>query len=98
MCIRDRYKREDNQEGLILQRDNAFQTVYNLRKEADSSKTAKSRNDPNNSRVLVDYTLTAYDGYKIYGLEGVNYLKQSGVHSPGRNDVDVYKRQVSVTV
>ena len=82
-ATKELYKREDNQEGLILQRDNAFQTVYNLRKEADSSKTAKSRNDPNNSRVLVDYTLTAYDGYKIYGLEGVNYLKQSGVHSPG---------------
>ncbi len=89
-ATKELYKREDNQEGLILQRDNAFQTVYNLRKEADSSKTAKSRNDPNNSRVLVDYTLTAYDGYKIYGLEGVNYLKQSGVHSPGRNDVVFY--------
>ena len=89
-ATKELYKREDNGKGLILQRDNAFKTLTGLTTHAASFKTARSANDPDNSRVLVDYCLTAYDGYEIYGQEGIDYLKQAGVTSPGRNNVVFY--------
>ena len=89
-ATKELYKREDNGAGLVLQRDNAFKTLTGLTTHAASFKTARSANDPDNSRVLVDYCLTAYDGYEIYGQEGIDYLKQAGVTSPGRNNVVFY--------
>lgn len=76
--------------GILLQRDNVMKDVSWLGKEAFSYKTSKAVNDANNSRVLVDYSLTAYDGYEIFGQDAVNYLKSKGMNSPGRNHVVFY--------
>ena len=35
------------------------------------------QNDVNNSRVLVDFTLAAYDGYEIEGQSSVDYLRNN---------------------
>lgn len=76
--------------GTLLQRDNAFKTLTGLTKEAASYKTARTTNDPDNSRSLVTYNLTAYDGYRVYGQEAVDILKEAGVETPGRNYVAFY--------
>ena len=84
------YQSEDGTGGLLLQRDNAFKTMTGLTTHAASFKTARSSNDPDNGRVQVDYSLTAYDGYRIYAKEGIDYLLQAGIKSPGRNNVVFY--------
>ncbi|MBS6398300.1 MAG: cell surface protein, partial [Clostridiales bacterium] len=86
------YESEDTNDtdGILLQRDNAFKTLTGLQQNANSYKRVKVKNDVNNSRVLLDYCLTAYDGYEIYGQEGVNYLKGANVPSPGRYEVVFY--------
>lgn len=75
--------------GVLLQRDSAFAELTDLNQHAASYKTAKTSNDALNSRALVDYCLTAYDGYEIYGKEGAEYLRDLGL-SPGRNQVVFY--------
>lgn len=59
---------------------------------AASYKTAKTSNDVNNNRVLVDYCLTAYDGYEIYDTTSLNYLteRDRSLINPGRNNVVFY--------
>ena len=83
---------EDTQKmyGTLLQRDNAYKTFTGLTPEADAGKTVRSSNNPAEARVDLTYTLTARDGYGIYGQEGVDYLKRAGVQSPGRNNVVFY--------
>ena len=84
-------ERKDGKEGgLLLQRGNALHTLTALTKHAASYKTVRTANDPQNSRTSLTYCLTAYDGYEIYGEEGVSLLKSSGVTSPGRNEVAFY--------
>ena len=56
---------DNNGEGILLVRDNAYRTVTWLNETAASFKKASSTNDVDNNRVLVDYYLTAYDGYEI---------------------------------
>ena len=75
---------------ILLERDNAFKTVTGLLKEAASFKTSKSSNDVQGSRVQTEYCLTAYDGYEIFDRAGMEYLKNSDVQSPGRNNVAFY--------
>ncbi|MBS6398274.1 MAG: hypothetical protein KH452_14265, partial [Clostridiales bacterium] len=80
---------EDNGGGLLLQRDSESKRLTGLEKHAASHKAVEVSNDPNNSRVLLNYSLTAYDGYRIYSQEGVNYLTGK-ITSPGRNKVVFY--------
>ncbi len=76
--------------SILLERDNAFKTVTGLLKEAASFKTSKSSNDVQGSRVQTEYCLTAYDGYEIFGREGMEYLKNADIPSPGRKEVAFY--------
>lgn len=89
-ATRNLYQSEDGTGGLLLQRDNAFKMMTGLTTHAASFKTARSSNDPDNGRVQVDYSLTAYDGYRIYAKAGIDYLLQAGIKSPGRNNVVFY--------
>lgn len=75
---------------VLLERDNAFKTATGLLKEAASFKTSKSSNDVQGSRVQTEYCLTAYDGYEIFGREGMEYLKNADIQSPGRKEVAFY--------
>lgn len=73
----------------LLMRDNAFKVLEDIREKADSFKKSKSTNDSRNSRTLVQYHLTAYDGYVISQNEDYQYLKNK-LNSPGRNCVVFY--------
>lgn len=84
---------QDNKgEGILLVRDNAYRTVTWLNETAASFKKAGSTNDVDNNRVLVDYYLTAYDGYEIYDRSSLNYLREEDqdLISPGRSHVVFY--------
>ncbi len=71
----------------LLVRDNAYRKLTWLIETADSAKTAKSRNDVANSRVQVDYCLTAYDGYEIYDKSCLDYLTGMGAEGLVREDL-----------
>lgn len=77
-------------DGGALYRDSAVKYLTGLGRHAAAYKTVRSSNDPNNSRVLLTYSLTAHDGYEIYGEEGVSVLKNAGAASPGRKAVAFY--------
>ena len=77
-------------EGTLPVRGSASVTLYGLEKEARSYKRAKTTNDVAGNRVLVDYYLTAYDGYLVYDKEGMGYLRNMGIASPGRKYVMFY--------
>ncbi len=74
----------------VYRRETADKTVTGLEKEAYAYKRSKSTNDVNSGRALVDFYLTAYDGYNIYNQETVDYLSNHGITSPGRNEVVFY--------
>lgn len=78
--------------GSLPCRDNAVKKVTGLTKEAKAfKKVANSGNDATNERVIVDYCLTAYDGYQIYNQEGMNYLQANkATISPSRDKVVFY--------
>lgn len=89
-ATRKLYQSEKDGSGILIQRDSVFKDLEGLTKRAAAFKTSRSFNDPNHARVLVDYCVTAFDGYRIYSQDAVNYLKQAGVASPGRNNVVFY--------
>ncbi len=76
----------------LLVRDNAYRDVTWLNMTAASFKESKSSNDVDNNRGLVEYMLTAYDGYEIYDRNCLDYLSEDGKEliSPGRNHVVFY--------
>lgn len=78
--------------GKILPyRDHAFKQITKLGQEARAFKTSSRKNDADNSRVLVEYILTAYEGYQISREEELNYIRRDAdVPSPGRNEVVFY--------
>ncbi|WP_072524318.1 leucine-rich repeat domain-containing protein [Clostridium sp. Marseille-P3244] len=76
--------------GVLPARDNAYKTLTGLIPHAESHKTVKGSNDPDNSRMLLNYCLTASDGYYIYDHETAEALERGGVPSPGRNNVVFY--------
>lgn len=80
----------DDKEFPVYRRETADKTVTGLLKEAYAYKRSKSTNDVNGGRALVDFYLTAYDGYNIYNQETVDYLSNHGIKSPGRNEVVFY--------
>lgn len=73
-------------------RDSATRSLTWLNEVAQANKESKATNDVTNSRVLVDYYLTAYDGYEIYDRDCLNYLKEKDktLISPGRSHVVFY--------
>lgn len=75
---------------VLLYRNPATVELTGLEKDAGAYKSGKTTNDPNNSRTMVTYQLSAYDGYKVSSQEMANNLKSFGVESPGRNDVVFY--------
>lgn len=79
-------------DGNLLVRDNAYRDVTWLNMTAASFKESKSSNDVDNNRGLVEYMLTAYDGYEIYDRNCLDYLSEDGKEliSPGRNHVVFY--------
>lgn len=76
----------------LLVRDNAYRDVTWLTMTAASFKESKSSNDVDNNRGLVEYMLTAYDGYEIYDRNCLDYLSEGDqkLISPGRNYVVFY--------
>lgn len=80
----------DDKEFPVYRRETADKTVTGLEKEAYAYKRSKSTNDVNSGRALVDFYLTAYDGYNVYNQETVDYLSNHGIKSPGRNEVVFY--------
>ncbi|MCI9141800.1 MAG: hypothetical protein HFH87_04145 [Lachnospiraceae bacterium] len=77
---------------ILPARWNAFRDVTWLNEVAHAEKKSSSTNDVTNNRVLVDYYLTAYDGYEIYDRSCLDYLKKEDVTliSPGRSHVVFY--------
>ncbi len=74
----------------LLQRDNAFKDLSGVVEKAKSvKKLGSSTNDVANSRSLVEYYLTAFDGYEISREEDYEYLKNE-INSPGRTHVAFY--------
>ena len=71
-------------------RDNANAYLSALDKNAASYKYGTSWNEPVNGRVHLNYNITAYDGYEVYGSEAVSYLRERDLPTPGRKDVVFY--------
>ncbi|HBA49865.1 MAG TPA: hypothetical protein DCZ91_19140, partial [Lachnospiraceae bacterium] len=78
--------------SILPMRKNAFRDTTWLNETAYATKESSSTNDVDNNRVLVDYYLTAYDGYEIYDRSSLDYLKKEDqtLISPGRNHVVFY--------
>ena len=78
--------------NMLPMRKNAFRDATWLNETAYATKESSSTNDVDNNRVLVDYYLTAYDGYEIYDRSSLDYLKKEDqtLISPGRNHVVFY--------
>ena len=62
--------------GTLPGRDNASVSLTSLSARAEAGKSGTSWNDPVNGRVHLQYNLTAYDGYEVYGEEAIDYLKE----------------------
>lgn len=75
--------------GGLLYRDNDSKKLNRLTPHAHAAKTSGSINDSAGSRVIVDYHLTAYDGYEVFSREARDYL-QSAELTPGQNHVVFY--------
>ncbi len=75
---------------ILPMRRNAFVYCTSLQEHAGAGKSGKAWNDNINGRVHLQYNMTAFDGYDVYGEEAVSYLKSEGVQSPGRNEVVFY--------
>lgn len=76
--------------GMILMRDSAFSILTRLQKQAESYKYGTAENDADNSRVLVDYYLTAYEGYIVSSSATKDLLESQGVSLPDRNEAVYY--------
>jgi len=77
-------------EMALLQRENAFSSLTALEKQAEAYKTVKESNDAVNGRGILDYCLTACDGYLVETEKDAEYLSQKGIPSPGRKEVVFY--------
>lgn len=85
----DEFKDIEGKTDGLLQRDNAFKDLTGVKEKARSVKASSSINDAANSRSLVEYYLTAFDGYQISRTEDYEYLKNV-INSPGRKCVAFY--------
>ena len=76
--------------GFPLRRANAFAHGFRYKLEAGAHKSGTASNDPENSRVNLNYVLRAHDGYRIHSQEAADFLKANGLDSPGRDNVVFY--------
>lgn len=78
--------------GGLLCRDNDDKKLTNLTSKAQASKASVSTNDSDNDRVLVDYQLTAYNGWQVYGQDAIPWLtgEDQSHLNPGHKDVVFY--------
>ncbi|MCD7746316.1 MAG: DUF6273 domain-containing protein [Lachnospiraceae bacterium] len=76
--------------GTILMRDNGYSILTRLQKQAQSTKCGTAENDAGNSRVLVDYYLTAYEGYITPDENTKITLMEQGVTLANRDGVVYY--------
>ena len=74
--------------GGLLCRTSDAKELTGLREKAEAFKYSESTNDT--GRVLVDYFLTAYDGYELYSQEAVSWLREGGTLTPGQNHAVFY--------
>ncbi len=74
----------------LMMRDNATVILTSLEMNAASYKTSTSTNDAVNERVVVNYMLTAYEGYEVTDEDAVSMLKSIGVSLPERTEVVFY--------
>lgn len=74
-----------------IYRWDASKMLYGIGPYASAEKASKSSNDVINGRVLVDYYLTAQEGYEVYSKEAVNALKAA---EPDREDYPDRKKAV----
>ncbi len=74
--------------GGLLCRTSDAKELTGLQEKAEAFKYSDSTNDA--GRVLVDYYLTAYDGYELYSQDAVSWLKEGGTLTPGQNHVVFY--------
>lgn len=87
------YRGHGNAENLLPYRRLQKNELTGLVGKAEAFKNSVSTNDPERQRILVDYSLTAYDGYQVYSGEAVNALKSTEAGrllSPGRSQVVFY--------
>ena len=70
--------------------DDAEARLTGLKMHAAAYKTAKTSNDAVNGRALVEYCLTAHDGYLVESEEDAAYLRRCGVKTPGRKTLVFY--------
>lgn len=87
------YQGHGNAENLLPYRRLQKNELTGLVGKAEAFKNSVSTNDPERQRILVDYSLTAYDGYQVYSGEAVNALKSTEAGrllSPGRSQVVFY--------
>ncbi len=76
--------------GGFLLRDNDSKKLTSLTPHAQATKTSVSTNDSAGDRVVVDYCLTAYDGYEVYSKEAKDFLQSNSELNPGQNHVVFY--------
>lgn len=74
----------------ILMRECANKYLRPVSKSAYSDKRAVVENDPDHSRTLVEYTLTAFEGYLAHDEETAKDLRTIGITVPLRSEVVFY--------
>ncbi len=78
-------------ESTLPDYDSATRVVTWLTRTSRATKSSKTTNDVDNNRGLVEYMLTAYDGYDIYSKDSLDYLfEDKNMLSPGRTHVVFY--------
>ena len=71
----------------LPQRSNSFKTLTPLKEYAEAHKYAETENDPDHSRTIMNFILTAYDGYATYSGATKEEL---GGEFPDRSEVVFY--------
>lgn len=71
----------------LPQRSNSFKTLTPLKEYAEAHKYAETENDPDHSRTIMNFVLTAYDGYATYSGATKEEL---GGEFPDRSEVVFY--------
>ncbi len=83
------HKYGDNNDRLLF-RDAVKKRINDIVPTADAFKTSSTRNDTVNGRVLVNYNLTATDGYLVYNEKLYRSMGTDRELSPGKNQVAFY--------
>ncbi|MCD8046885.1 MAG: DUF285 domain-containing protein [Clostridiales bacterium] len=84
------YNSGNDPDFCLPMRDNAWVTLTSITKSAASYKTATAANDAANGRVVVNYMLTAYEGYEVSDETVIELLKGTGLSLPERTEVVFY--------